>query len=295
MIGQWGRGCEVVRTRDRKILANCTRYGVRFPRGIFTLRIRGTCGNSPNRPRARLRDALRGLSHKPAYRSTRADPAISGGQQLPQSGSSSPRRRARGQARVLTTGVHEPVPRPRKSPYRGRYLRASKNEQRLSREAQRTAIEAWAIREGVRVATWCIDHGVRSVSPMAERPALRSALAALRQHAAGVFVVAKRDRIARDVVLAASIAGAVALEGARVVSVSGEGNADSPADAFIRTVIDGAAQYEHGLIRSRTFAALAATLAVFTDRDTIARFTAELVAEHLAARGLRSCGARGRS
>jgi hypothetical protein len=38
------------------------------------------------------------------------------------------------------------------------------------------------------------------------------------------------------------------------------------------------------------------TLAVFTDPDTIARFTAELVAEHLAARGtgLRSSGARGR-
>ena len=36
------------------------------------------------------------------------------------------------------------------------------------------------------------------------------------------------------------------------------------------------------------------TLAVFTDPDTIARFTAELVAEHLAARGLRASGARGR-
>jgi DNA invertase Pin-like site-specific DNA recombinase len=138
------------------------------------------------------------------------------------------------------------------------YLRASKNEQRLSREAQRAAIEAWAIREGARVAAWCTDHGVRSVSPVAERPALRAALAALRQHAAGVFVVARRDRIARDVVLAASVEAAVALEGGRVVSVSGEGNGDSPADIFIRTVIDGAAQYEHGLIRSRTRAALAA-------------------------------------
>jgi len=51
------------------------------------------------------------------------------------------------------------------------YLRASRNEQRLSREAQRTTIEAWAIHEGVRVAAWCIDHGVRSVSPMAETAA----------------------------------------------------------------------------------------------------------------------------
>jgi site-specific DNA recombinase len=42
------------------------------------------------------------------------------------------------------------------------------------------------------------------------------------------------------------------------VSASGEGNGDSPADAFMRTVIDGAAQYEHGLIRTRTCEALAA-------------------------------------
>jgi DNA invertase Pin-like site-specific DNA recombinase len=80
----------------------------------------------------------------------------------------------------------------------------------------------------------------------------------LREHVAGALVVAKRDRIARDVVLAASIERAVMVAGARIVSASGEGNGDSPADAFIRTVIDGAAQYEHGLIRARTSAALAA-------------------------------------
>jgi site-specific DNA recombinase len=71
-----------------------------------------------------------------------------------------------------------------------------------------------------------------------------------------VVVVAKRDRIARDVVLATRIERAVAMAGARLVSASGEGNGDSPADAFIRTVIYGAAQYVHGLIR--TSAALAA-------------------------------------
>jgi DNA invertase Pin-like site-specific DNA recombinase len=138
------------------------------------------------------------------------------------------------------------------------YLRASKNEQRLSRDAQRTAIEAWASRERICVAAWCLDLGVRSVSPIAERPALRLALVALRAHNAGVLVVAKRDRIARDVVLAASIDRAVTIAGGRLVSASGEGNGDSPADAFIRTVIDGAVQYEHGLIRARTCAALAA-------------------------------------
>jgi len=128
----------------------------------------------------------------------------------------------------------------------------------LSSEAQRAGIEAWAERERTCVAVWCVDHGVCSVSPVAERPALRAALAALRQHRAGVLVVAKRDRIARNVVLAADVERAAASAGARVVSASGEGNGDSPADAFMRTVIDGAAQYEHGLIRARTRDALAA-------------------------------------
>jgi DNA invertase Pin-like site-specific DNA recombinase len=80
----------------------------------------------------------------------------------------------------------------------------------------------------------------------------------VRQHGAGALVVAKRDRIARDVVLTATIERAAASAGARVVSASGEGSGDSPADAFLRTVIDGAAQYERDLIRARTCAALAA-------------------------------------
>jgi hypothetical protein len=58
------------------------------------------------------------------------------------------------------------------------YLRASKDEQRLSPEAQRAGIEAWAERESICVAAWCVDQGVRSFSPVAQRPALRAALAA---------------------------------------------------------------------------------------------------------------------
>jgi DNA invertase Pin-like site-specific DNA recombinase len=138
------------------------------------------------------------------------------------------------------------------------YLRASTEEQRLSPEAQRACIQAWAVREEVGVAAWHADRGVCGVAPIADRPALRAALAALGKHRAGVLVVAKRDRIARDVVLAAQVERAAARAGARLVSAMGEGNGDSPADAFMRIVIDGAAQYERGLIRARTCAALAA-------------------------------------
>jgi DNA invertase Pin-like site-specific DNA recombinase len=108
------------------------------------------------------------------------------------------------------------------------------------------------------VVAWYVDQGVCSVTPIDERPALLAALATIRAHRAGVLVVAKRDRIARDVVVAAMVERAAQASGAGVVSASGEGNGTTPADAFMRTVIDGAAAYERALIRARTVAALAA-------------------------------------
>jgi DNA invertase Pin-like site-specific DNA recombinase len=58
-------------------------------------------------------------------------------------------------------------------------------------------------------------------------------------------------------VLTAGVERAAASAGAVVVSAAGEGNGTAPADAFMRTVIDGAAAYERALIRARTTAALA--------------------------------------
>jgi len=141
------------------------------------------------------------------------------------------------------------------------YLRVSTDRQELGPEAQRAQIEAWAAREGVAVAAWCVDVGVSGATPVTGRPGLCDALLELRKHGAGVLVVAKRDRVARDVVVAATVERCTQQAGARLVSADGTGNGDSPADAFMRTVIDGAAAYERGLIRARTKAALAAKAA----------------------------------
>lgn len=138
------------------------------------------------------------------------------------------------------------------------YLRVSTDEQRLGPEAQRSAIEVWAAREGVEVVAWHVDAGVSGATAIEARPALCSALAALREHGAGVLVVAKRDRVARDVVIAATIERSAEKAGARLVSADGTANGDTPADAFMRTILDAAAAYERGLIRARTKAALAA-------------------------------------
>jgi DNA invertase Pin-like site-specific DNA recombinase len=95
------------------------------------------------------------------------------------------------------------------------------------------------------------------VTPIEQRPALCAALVSLREQNAGVLVVAKRDRIARDGVISAMLERTAAAAGARIVSAAGEGNGDTPGDQFMRTVIDGAAAYERALIRARTKAALA--------------------------------------
>lgn len=141
------------------------------------------------------------------------------------------------------------------------YLRVSKDEQKLGPEAQRAAIEVWAGREGVSVAAWHVNQGVCSVTPIEGRPALVGALASLRKYGAGVLVVAKRDRIARDPGLTAAVERAAAKVGAAVQSAAGEGNGSTPADEFMRGVIDSASRYERALIRARTKAALAAKAA----------------------------------
>lgn len=137
------------------------------------------------------------------------------------------------------------------------YLRVSTDDQRLGPDAQRDAIRAWAARAAVSVVAELADHGVSGGSDVADRPALLAALDALRVHRAGVLAVAKRDRLARDVYVSATIERAVAARGARVAAADGTANGDSPADAFMRTILDGAAAYERALIRARTKAALA--------------------------------------
>jgi DNA invertase Pin-like site-specific DNA recombinase len=85
------------------------------------------------------------------------------------------------------------------------YLRVSTDEQHLGPEAQRAAVKRWAEASGARVAAWHTDPGVSG----------GAALDGLREHGAGVLVVVKRDRLARDVVLAAQVESLAQRAGAR--------------------------------------------------------------------------------
>lgn len=137
------------------------------------------------------------------------------------------------------------------------YLRCSTNRQDLSPAGQREAIREWAERKGVDVVAWHFDKGVSGGAALEKRPELVAAIDAVKRESAGLLVVAKRDRLARDVLTAALVERLCERHGARVQSADGTGNGDGPEAQLLRGVIDVFAQYERAIIRSRTKAALA--------------------------------------
>lgn len=139
------------------------------------------------------------------------------------------------------------------------YLRVSSEQQAESGAglaAQRAAIEAFAKKQGITLAAVHADEAISGAAGLDERPGLAAAIGSLRR--GDVLVIPKRDRLGRDMMAVLTIERAVQKRGASIVSADGVGNGDEAADRFMRTVIDGAAQFERDLIRARTRAALAA-------------------------------------
>lgn len=155
------------------------------------------------------------------------------------------------------------------------YIRLSENEEAARpegaavvaepREAQRAAIEAWATREHVEIKAWQLDLGVSGVTPIAERPGLVAAYAAIREHEAGMLVAANADRFSHDELVAWLIERAALTEGATLHTADGSparGEAfdatASTGESYTRGAVDLARAYQRVLVRSRTRAALAA-------------------------------------
>jgi len=138
------------------------------------------------------------------------------------------------------------------------YLRCSTSRQDLSPKAQRDAILDWAERHQVEVVAWFEDLGISGGTEIEKRPGLLEATEALRTKGVELLVVAKRDRLARDVLTAALVERLCERHGARIASADGTGNGNSPEEKLLRTMVDAFAAYERALIRARTRAALAA-------------------------------------
>ncbi len=131
------------------------------------------------------------------------------------------------------------------------YVRASTERQELGPEAQRAELARWAQRNSITLAA-VHEDALSGGTEIEDRPGLLAALEAIRAHRAGVLVISRRDRLARDVVIAATIERAVQRAGARVVSADGVGGGDSPAEAFQRSILDAVAQFERAHPRADT-------------------------------------------
>ena len=140
------------------------------------------------------------------------------------------------------------------------YLRVSTDGQTasgLGLDAQRAAILGTASRLGLPVVAWHADEGISGGAALDARPGLLDALDALTR--GDVLLVAKRDRLGRDVLNVAMAERLAARKGARIVSAAGEGtDGDSPADILMRQMIDAFSQFERALIATRTKVALQA-------------------------------------
>ncbi len=136
------------------------------------------------------------------------------------------------------------------------YLRVSTDDQSTGLDAQLDACRAYAERHGLDLVVFR-DDGVSGSTGLDRRPGLLEALGAIE--AGDVLVVAKRDRLARDPIVAAMVEAAVLRRRARIVSVAGEGtDGDDPASILFRRIIDAFAEYERLVIKARTRGALVA-------------------------------------
>jgi site-specific DNA recombinase len=140
------------------------------------------------------------------------------------------------------------------------YLRVSTDQQAesgLGLEAQEAAVRSAASRLRLEVVRIFVDGGTSGKLGIEDRPVLLEAVASLRR--GDVLLVAKRDRLGRDVIAVAMIERLITKRRGRVVSAAGEGTEnDDPAGVLMRRLIDSFGEYERLLISARTRAALAA-------------------------------------
>jgi site-specific DNA recombinase len=128
--------------------------------------------------------------------------------------------------------------------------------QALGIEGQRKAIEAWALREGVTIATWHTDE-VSGGAPMDKRPGLLAAIADIDVHNAGLIVFQKVDRFTRDATSAALVGIELQRRGARLAFADGTGSGDDPTSKLLRSVLVAVAEFERAVIAARIKTALA--------------------------------------
>ncbi len=137
------------------------------------------------------------------------------------------------------------------------YVRVSTEEQQLGPQAQRAALERHCKAYQLRLVAVFEDLGASGGLDLDKRPGFMAALGAIHREGAGVLLVHRRDRLARDVALDVAATRLVEREGGQVHTVEGTSNEATPEGQLMRHIAAAFAQYERALISTRTKAALA--------------------------------------
>jgi DNA invertase Pin-like site-specific DNA recombinase len=138
------------------------------------------------------------------------------------------------------------------------YSRVSTEEQAESGHglnAQLDACLAFASQQGLTVVGQFSDEGISGTADIEKREGLMMAIEHLS--AGDVLIVAKRDRLGRDVVLVKMIERLVSKRKAVIHALNGA-TGDSPEAQLSNGIMDLFSAYEVAIIRARTKAALGA-------------------------------------
>jgi len=145
------------------------------------------------------------------------------------------------------------------------YFRVSTDKQAesgLGIEAQKQAVEGFCARQGLSVVSTHTDEGVSGKTNLQDRPALLDAFASLEETAAQAIVVAKIDRLSRDILIQLTLEKTLEQLGARLISAAGEGTEDeSPQSTLVRHILAAVAENEAAMVSVRTKAAMKAAKA----------------------------------
>lgn len=146
------------------------------------------------------------------------------------------------------------------------YTRVSTDKQAESGfglAVQKHTIAAWAASNGHKITAWHEDAGESGSDGLDKRTGLADALHDCATRTARGVVVARLDRLARDLVLQETLIGEARRHDARVYSCAAGEDAyleDDPADPsrkLIRQILGAVAEYERRMITLRTQAGVA--------------------------------------
>lgn len=138
------------------------------------------------------------------------------------------------------------------------YLRVSTDQQTesgLGLEAQREICKKYVLENGNHQYLEFMDEGFSGSLSMEKRPGMLAAIDSLKE--GDIIVIAKRDRLGRDIIVNAMIESAIVRKKAKLVSASGDFRSDDePTSILMRRMMDAFSEYERLIIGARTKSAL---------------------------------------